>query len=318
MLSTLNKINYFSTARHFDSYDFSTLYTSIPHAALKEALETLVHEAYGVRDSEFIVADTNGNASWSDVPSRLSSRHSISEEVLVAYVEYLLDNIYVSIGNKVYRQCIEIPMGMDCAPLVANVFLFYYEYKYMRNLIRSLMLAKRFSNKMRYIDDLLTLTNASFHSAIDDIYPVELKLKKTSESSTALSYLDIQIAIVSGKYSTAVYDKRDNFDFKIVNFPHLSSNIPSGPAYGVYISQLVCIGRICSDYSDFALRHYKLTERLINQGYRYSSLCRAFHKCAKKHLQIITKYNCTTRKHAEDGICLPTANSFLSRHISCR
>ena len=56
---------------------------------------------------------------------------------------------------------------------------------------------------------------------------------------------------------------------KIVNFPHLSSNIPSGPAYGVYISQLVRIGRICSDYTDFALRHYKLTDRLINQGYNY-------------------------------------------------
>jgi len=134
-----------------------------------------------VRD-KFSVADTNGNnASWSDLPSRLSSRHSISEEVLVAYVamEYLIDNIYVSIGNKVYRQCIGIPMGTDCAPLVANLFLFYYEYKYMRNLIRSnLMLAKRFSNTMRYIDDLLTLNNVSFHLAIDDIYPVELKLKK--------------------------------------------------------------------------------------------------------------------------------------------
>ena len=81
------------------------------------------------------------------------------------------------------------------------------------------MLAKRFSNTMRYIDDLLTLNNALFHSAINDIYPVELELKKTSESSTALSYLYIQIAIVNGKYSTAVYDKGDNFDFKIVNFP---------------------------------------------------------------------------------------------------
>ena len=110
--------------------------------------------------------------------------------MLVAYVEYLIDNIYVSIGNKVYRQCIGIPMGMDCTPLVANVFPFYYEHKYMRNLIRSnLMLAKRFSNTMRYIDDLLTLNNASFHSAIDDIYTVELKLKKTSESSTAMVIL---------------------------------------------------------------------------------------------------------------------------------
>ena len=131
----------------------------------------------------------------------------------------------------------------------------------MRNLIKSnLMLAKKFGTTMRYIDDLLTLNNDMFHSAIVDIYLDELKLKKTTESSTTLSYLDIKVGIVNGKYSTEVYDKRDDFNFNIVNFPFLCSNIPSGPAYGVYISQLVHIGRICSDYSSFALRHRKLTE----------------------------------------------------------
>ena len=66
----------------------------------------------------FIVADKNGNAYWSNVPSSSSSKQSISEEVLVAYVEYLIDNIYVSIGNS-----IRIQMGTDYAPLVANLFL---------------------------------------------------------------------------------------------------------------------------------------------------------------------------------------------------
>ena len=123
--------------------------------------------------------DTNGNAYWSDVPSSSSLKQSISEQVLVIYMEYLIDNIYVNIGSRIYRQCIGIPMGTDCAPLVANLFLFYYEYKYMKNLIKTnYMLAKRFSNTMRYIDDLLTLNNTLFHSAIDDIYPKELKLKK--------------------------------------------------------------------------------------------------------------------------------------------
>ena len=88
-------------------------------------------------------------------------------------------------------------MGTDCAPLVENLFLFYYEYRYMRNIMikTNFMLAKRFSNTMRYIDDLLTLNNTLFDSAIDDIYPEELKLKKTSESPTTLSYLDIHITI---------------------------------------------------------------------------------------------------------------------------
>ena len=71
------------------------------------------------------------------------AHHCISEQVLVNYMEYLIDNIYVNIGSRIYRQCIGIPMGTDCAPLVANLFLFYYEYKYMKNLIKTnLMLAK--------------------------------------------------------------------------------------------------------------------------------------------------------------------------------
>ena len=122
VLSALSKINYFSTAKCFDSYDFSTLYTSIPHAALKEALKTLIQEAYKVRDSEYIVADTNGNAYWSEVISTSSTKYNINEKTLIVYVEYLIDNIYVSIGNKVYRQCVGIPMGTDCAPLVAIIF----------------------------------------------------------------------------------------------------------------------------------------------------------------------------------------------------
>ena len=77
------------------------------------------------RDSEYIVADTNGNAYWSDVPSS-SLKQSISEQVLVNYMEYLIDNIYVIIGSRIYRQCIGIPMGTNCAPLVANLFLFSF------------------------------------------------------------------------------------------------------------------------------------------------------------------------------------------------
>ena len=63
-------------------------------------------------------------------------------------MEDLIDNIYVSIGNRVYRQCVGIPMGTDCAALLANLFLFYYDYKYMKNLINNIILAKKFNNTM--------------------------------------------------------------------------------------------------------------------------------------------------------------------------
>ena len=103
----------------------------------------------------------------------------------------------------------------------------------MKNLVKdNLQAAMKFNGTMWYIDDLLTLNNSGFASKIPYIYPPELDLKKTTESPSTVSYLDI--LITNGQYVTAVYDKRDSFNFSIVNFL----------AYGVYISQLVRIGRM--------------------------------------------------------------------------
>ena len=71
------------------------------------------------------------------------------------------------------------------------------------------------------------------------IYPPELSLKKTTESASRLSYLDISISICEGKFVTEVYDKRDSFSFDIVNFPYMCSNIPAKLTYGVYVH--VCL-----------------------------------------------------------------------------
>ena len=89
---------------HADSFDFSNLYTSIPHASLKKALVSLIKEAYKVRDSIFLVVNRCGKAHWSDSPSMAASSRSITEDKLVELVEYLIDNIYINVGNRVFRQ----------------------------------------------------------------------------------------------------------------------------------------------------------------------------------------------------------------------
>ena len=137
---------------------------------------------------------------------------------------------------------------------------------------------------MRYIDDLLSLNNSGFAHRATDIYPSELVLKRTTESPMELSYLDLLITIDSGKYSTTIYDKRDSFNF---NFPHMTSNIPCKPAYGVYISQLVRMGRICSSFGQFKDKHYKLTSKLMEQGFRYSELCAAFKRFTRHHKDVV-------------------------------
>ena len=164
---------------------------------------------------------------------------------------------------------------------------------------------------------MLCLNNPSFESEISNIYPEQLKLKRTTEAIDRLSYLDLELSIRDKKFSSDVFDKRDAFNFHIVNFPYLDSNIPSKPAYGVYISQLVRIGRICDSYDGFYKKHYKLTTRLVKQGFHYDKLIFSFKKFSSKYPQIFSKFGVSLRKHIEDGICLPiVAIQRLSKNIN--
>jgi hypothetical protein len=103
-------------------------------------------------------------------------------------------------------------------------------------------LARSFNFTFRYIDDVLSLSNSRFDDFVDRIYPFELEIKDTTDTNRSASYLDLHLEIDGeGRLRTKLYDKRDDFNFLIVNFPFICSNIPAVPAYGVYISQLIDI-----------------------------------------------------------------------------
>ena len=115
-----------------------------------------------------------------------------------------------------------------------------------------------FNLTYRYIDDVLSINNHNFHNYVNLIYPDELEIKDTTESDRSASYLDILLKIdCDGRLTTTLYDKLDDFDFAIDNFPFLCSNIPLSPAYGVYVSQLIRFAnrfrfaRTCHAYDDF-------------------------------------------------------------------
>ena len=136
---------------------------------------------------------------------------------------------------------------------------------------------------------------------------------------TTLSYLDVSISICQGKFITEVFDKRDNFNFNIVNYPYMCSNIPAKPTYGVYISQLIRISRICDKFDSFVKRHRLLTDRLIKQGFWYSKLCSSFIKFARRHNAEICKYRVSIRTHVVEGICIPLdVRHDLVRNVTTR
>ena len=126
-----------------------------------------------------------------------------------------MDNIYIRFGTKLYRQIVGIPMGTNCAPLVADLFLFCYERDFMTSLsdVKQAEIIEAFKSTSRYLDDLLNIDNR--------IYPPELQLNKANTSDTEAPFLDLHLSISNGFVSSKIYDKRDDFDFDIVNFSFL-------------------------------------------------------------------------------------------------
>jgi hypothetical protein len=157
------------------------------------------------------------------------------------------------------------------------------------------------NSTFRYIDDVLSINNDQFHSYVDSIYPSELEIKDTRESSTSASYLDILLSIdADGKLTTHLYDKRDDFSFTIVNFPYICSNIPLSPAYGIYISQLIRYARAYSTYDQFLILSRLLTDNLMLQGFLQSRLMSAFRKLYGRYNDLIHNYKLSLSQMLSD------------------
>ena len=188
-----------------------------------------------------------------------------------------MDNIYIRFGTKLYRQIVGIPIGTNCAPLVADLFLFCYERDFMKDLSSDNQadVIKAFNSTSRYLDDLLNIDNPYFEGMVNQIYPSELQLNKANTSDTEAPFLDLHLSNSNGYVSSKIFD--------IVNFPFLDGDVPRRPSYGVYTSQLIRFARVCSHVDDFNTRNKCLTAKLLKQGYRYHKLRKAFSKFYRRH-----------------------------------
>ena len=174
-------------------------------------------------------------------------------------------------------QVVGIPMGTNCAPLVAYLFLFCYKKGFMMSLSDDTQadIIDAFNTTFRCVDDILNINNVYFDNMVCQIYPSELQLIKANTSDTEAAFLDLHLSI-SNVVSTKIYDKRNDFDFKIVNFPFLDGDVPCSTAYGVFISQLIRFAGASSHVADFNTHNKLLTQKLLKQGYRYHKLGNPF------------------------------------------
>ena len=194
------------------------------------------------------------------------------------------------------------PLGTNCAPLLADLFLYSYESEFLQKLVKDKKIheAGAFNFTYRNFDDVLSINNSTFAEFLPLIYRSELEVKETTASSA--SFLDLYLEFDdSGQISTKIYDKRDDFNFTIINFPSMCSNVPASPAYGVYISQLIRYARASSNYSDFLKRHLHLRNRLLDQGYKQIRLIRSLKKFIFRYQDLVEIYSVSAEKIINDG-----------------
>ena len=162
-------------------------------------------------------------------------------------------------------------------------------------------LAAQFNFTYRYIDDVLSINNPDFGNHQGQMYPAVFEIKDTTESNTSASYLDLLLSIESdGQPRTSLYDKRDDFNFHITNFPFLSSNIPSSQACGVFISPLIRYARACSSYECFILRAVRFSSKLLGQGYVIQGLKSSIMKFYGRYGDLIKHYEVSLSQMLHD------------------
>ena len=297
VVSKLNYLNRSRSANTVTSFDFKKLYTNLPHDQVIDRISLLIKKCFEDRGVQYIKISDSFKANWTSV---LKHKWTFNEEQLIEMFSFLMNNIYVNFRGRVYKQVIGIPMGCDCAPKVADLFLYSYESDFIASRVengRDVFILNILKYSSRYIDDLNVPNATSEICKVirEDIYPKELTIELTNVDDLAsASFLDIDISVDNNRFHTKLYDKRRDFAFNVVSFANLKSNIPNKAAYGTFVGELYRIARSSSDISaltsDVKLLISKLVRQNFNQNvlfHKLANFIRSFPACINKFWRVL-------------------------------
>ena len=289
LIDKLNVINTKKKAREVSTFDFSTLYTNLPHDDLLRILNHIIDFAFAGGNRN-ILGFNDYSTFWMKTKKGKGKKY-FSKNRLKALVDYLITNTYFEVGNLLIRQSIGIPMGIDPAPFWANLYLYFYENKFMVYLISNdKARARKFLNAFRFIDDECNLNDSSeFSKSFLEIYPQHLQLKCEHRGVHA-TFLELDITAEDNIFIYKLFDKRDDFPFSIVRMPDLTGNIPSTMFYGSIMSEFLRIARCTLLLKDFVPRAKSLFDRMVNQGGTKNKVLRQIRKAMLRHPEPFKKF----------------------------
>ena len=147
---------------------FSTFYTTLPHSLIKDKLIDLIDRTFQREVPPYLACNDRNAFFTSEKPKKY---HAWSCQNVCGTLTFLLDNFLIRFGTKLYRQVVGIPMGTNCAPLVADLFLFCYEMDSMMSLSndKQANVIDAFNTTSRYLDEIFNINNVYFDNMVSQI-----------------------------------------------------------------------------------------------------------------------------------------------------
>ncbi len=291
-LSVLSKVKNITCVKSISSFDFSAMFTNIPHGVLKSTLFWLTEKCF----------NNAGGDKWVNIGYRVAYFSSDRKaEIVLAntaveqLISDVIDETYVAFAGLIFRQIKGVPMGGNASPTMADCSLAVLEYKYvMKN--KAQWAKQNDKLVVRYMDDILTVNIDNFQAKANEIYPQQLQLEQTAEHHKEANFLDLTLKIDQNcKITTKIFDKTEAFNFEVIKYTHVSSNTPDVTAYGVFLSQLIRNARLCMLKEDFIHRTTVLFKYLQERGFNRIKLIQTICKFAEKYKTLLYRLKIVSR-----------------------
>ena len=284
----LNKIQNIA-AYDVQIFDFSTLYTNLDHKDVITHISDLLDLIFNDSNRKYLCVGFE-KSFLSGV--RYQGYSVFTKDKFKEAIKFIISEVFVTFGGLVFQQVRGIPMGGNCSPLLADLFLLHCEFIFMTNLMKNQKygLARLLSNTSRYIDDLCIINYKKFDSLIPQIYPPSLEASRSGSNNKQVEYLDININITDCGTITSVFHKVDHFNFPVTLLTFPQNCMPYRTGARVFAGQVLRYGRICTLEKDFIQKVNRTATTLIKRGYNSVDLKQSAEKQLHKHSETLLKY----------------------------
>ena len=266
--------------------DFSDMFTSCEHNTLRTNLCNVINICY--RNSGFTYIKVhNGKVTYTNEET---DTRSFRKEDLYEMIDFILDNNYVTFAGHIFKQIKGVPMGLPSAPKMIDLTMAYCEYKYMSNSSNQITARNIGNYTCRYVDDFFSCTESDIENILKDIYPRELTLNKTS-NTTSTTFLDVSIQLRNDKLIMSVYNKTDDFPFTVIKYNHPKSNIHSSVGYNTLYGEILRFARISNTIENFTKRCRLLYHDFLSLGYEEYRITATIVKFFERNPSLMVKFS---------------------------